>query len=446
MVVVGMGVGGEEVAGRLADAGLSVVGVDEHLVGGECPYYGCIPSKMMLRASTAIAEAGRVGELAGRSEVHPDWRPVAERIRIEAAAGWDDTAAVLRFTDKGGRFVRGRAYLDGPGRVCVDDHVFQARRAVVFGTGTRPYAPPVEGLAGTPYWTNRDAVRLTRLPGSLVVLGGGPMGVEMGQVFARFGVPVTLLEAADRVMVAEEPETSDLVAAALRADGVDLRTGVRTERVDHDGGRFVLRVSDGMTVEAENLLVTTGRRAHLDELRVDSLGLDPRARYLTADDRMRVTDGVWAVGDVTGVGGFTHLAMYQADIAVRDILGQPGPPADYRALPRALFTDPEVGSVGLTEQQAHEAGLDVRIGMARLPTTSRGWIHGVGNEGFVKLVVDRRRDLLVGGTSAGPAGAEVLGALSVAVHGQVPVERLRHMMYAYPTFHRGIQDALREVT
>jgi pyruvate/2-oxoglutarate dehydrogenase complex dihydrolipoamide dehydrogenase (E3) component len=198
-------------------------------------------------------------------------------------------------------------------------------------------------------------------------------------------------------------------------------------------------------VTGERLLVATGRRTDLGRLGVDAVGLDPKAKAIEVDDHLRAGDRLWAVGDVTGNGAFTHVAMYQAGIAVRDILGQPGPPADYRALPRVTFTDPEIGAVGLTEAQALSRGLRVRTGTAQIPKSARGWIHKAGNEGFVKLVADSDSGVLVGATSAGPTGGEVLGALVVAVHGQVPVERLRHMMYAYPTFHRTIEDALRDL-
>ncbi|WP_233512823.1 dihydrolipoyl dehydrogenase family protein, partial [Micromonospora deserti] len=320
VVVIGLGVGGEEVAGRLAEAGLTVVGIERDLVGGECPYWGCVPSKMMIRAANAIAEARRVDGLAGTAQVRPDWAPVAKRIREEATDHWDDRVAVERFTGKGGRFVRGSGRLDGPGRVRVGDQVFQARHGIVLGTGTRPSVPPIDGLADTPYWTNRQAIEVEQLPESLLVLGGGAIGLELAQVFARFGVRVTVVEALDRVLAVEEPEASEVAAAALRADGVEIHTGVRAERVDHDGRGFVLRGAGGAESTAERLLVVTGRRAHLDELRLDTVGVAADQRYLPVDDRLQVTDGIWAVGDVTGEGAFTHIAMYQAAIVVADLL------------------------------------------------------------------------------------------------------------------------------
>ncbi|MDG6106499.1 NAD(P)/FAD-dependent oxidoreductase [Dactylosporangium aurantiacum] len=445
IVVVGLGVGGEEVAGRLAEAGLRVVGVEGRLVGGECPYWGCVPSKMMIRAGNALAEARRVPQLAGTAEVRSDWAPVARRIREEATDSWDDKVAVDRLVGKGVTFVRGWASITGPGEVTAGDRVFRATRGIVLGTGTEPAVPPIDGLAGTPLWTNREAIEVETLPASLIVLGGGAIGVELAQVFARFGVAVTVVEAADRLVALEEPESSDLARAALTRDGVTVHVGVTASAVHHDGDCFTVSLSDGGTVTAERLLVATGRKVDLSKLGVDRVGLDPAARAVTVDERMRAADGVWAVGDVTGHGAFTHMAMYQAGIAVRDILGQDGPPADYRAAPRVTFTDPEIGAVGLTEAQARAAGLRVRTGTGQVPSSSRGWIHKAGNEGFIKLVEDADRGVLVGATSAGPVGGEVLSALAVAVHAEVPVETLRHMIYAYPTFHRGIEDALRDL-
>jgi pyruvate/2-oxoglutarate dehydrogenase complex dihydrolipoamide dehydrogenase (E3) component len=400
---------------------------------------------MMIRAGNALAEARRIPGLAGSSTAQPDWAPVAKRIRDEATDSWDDKVAVDRFVDKGGIFVRGRATVVGPGRVKVGEQEYAATRGLVIATGTTAVIPPVDGLADTPYWTNRDAVETETLPSSLLVLGGGAIGVEFAQVLARFGVQVTVLEGSDRLISMEEPESSDAAAAALARDGVKALTGVRAQHVSHTDAGFAVQLSDGSTVTGEKLLVATGRAARLGSLGLESIGLDPSARFLTTDERMRVAEKVWAVGDVTGNGNFTHMAVYEAHIAIRDILGQDGPSADYRARPRVTFTDPEIGAVGMTEKQARDAGIDVQVGYASLPSSSRGWIHGPGNDGFIKLVADRARGVLVGATSAGPSGGEILGALSVAVHGEVPVATLKSAIWAYPTFHRALDDALKDL-
>ncbi|MDF5758719.1 NAD(P)/FAD-dependent oxidoreductase [Spongiactinospora sp. TRM90649] len=445
VVVMGGGPGGEDVAGRLAEAGLRVAVVEGKLFGGECPYWGCIPSKMMVRAAELITEARRVPGMAGDATVSPDWSPVAKRVRAEATADWNDQAAVDRLLGKGGHFIRGWGHVTGPDEITVRAtgdgvRVLRARRGIVLATGSQPTIPPIEGLAGTPYWTNRGAIETERVPESLVVLGGGAIGSELAQVFARFGAAVTVVESSPRILAAEEPEAGELLAEAFRADGIDLRTGVRAVRAGHDGERFTVHLNDGTSVEGERMLVATGRHSDLPALGVGAAGIDESARTIATDARMRAADRVWALGDVTGRGAFTHMSMYQADIVVKDILGEPVHDAEYHAVPRVTFTDPEIGAVGLTEAQARRQGLDVRTAVSDLG--SRGWIHRA--RGFFKLVA--ADGVLVGATSAGPYGGELLGMLTVAVHSRLPVARLNEMIFAFPTFHRGIYPALAKLT
>ncbi|MEV8371394.1 NAD(P)/FAD-dependent oxidoreductase [Kribbella sp. NPDC056861] len=446
VVVIGLGVGGEEASGRLAQAGLNVVGIEPRLVGGECPYFGCIPSKMMIRAANLIAETRRVDGMAGTASVTPDWAPVHKRIRDEATDNWNDKVAVDRLVGKGVTFVRGHGTITGPGRVVSGDREFEASRGIIVATGTVPVVPPIDGLAGTPFWTNQDAIQLETLPDTLLVLGGGAIGLELTQVFARFGVKVTVIEGSDRILAMEEPESSELARFALERDGVVFRTGVHAKAVSHSGDGFSVTLDDGSAVAGEKLLVATGRRVDIRQLGLDQVGLDPAARRIEVDEHVRAGDGVWAIGDVTGVGAFTHNAMYQANIAVLDILGtDDAPTASYHAMPRVTFTDPEIGAVGVTEQQARDQGIDVRTGITQVPSSTRGWIHKAGNEGFIKLVMDNERGVLVGATSSGPTGGEVLGALALAVHAAVPVHSLQQMIYAYPTIHRAIGDALKDL-
>jgi pyruvate/2-oxoglutarate dehydrogenase complex dihydrolipoamide dehydrogenase (E3) component len=444
VVVVGLGVGGEETAGRLAQAGLRVVGIESRLVGGECPYYGCIPSKMMVRAANLIAETRRVNGMAGTATVEPDWTPVAKRIREEATDTWNDQVAIDRLVNKGATVIKDHATITGPATVRAGDREFEATRGIVIATGTVPSVPPIDGLAGTPYWTNREAIEVETLPASLLVLGGGAIGMELTQVFARFGVQVTVIEGAPEVLAMEEPESGVLAREALERDGVTFRRGAHAKQVEYAGNTFTVGLDDGSSVRGEKLLVATGRRIAIADLGLDKVGLDPAARRIEVDEHVRAGDGVWAIGDVTGVGVFTHNAMYQADIAVRDILQEEdAPTASYHAMPRVTFTDPEIGAVGLTEKQARDAGLTVRTGFTELPASTRGWIHKAGNEGFIKVVMDADRGVLVGATTAGPSGGEVLSALAVAVHAAVPVHSLRQMIFAYPTFHRAIGEALK---
>ncbi|WP_112141302.1 dihydrolipoyl dehydrogenase family protein [Glycomyces dulcitolivorans] len=441
VVVVGMGPGGESAAAELARAGLAVVGVERRLVGGECPYYGCIPTKMIVRASDAIAEARRVPALGGTADVAPDFATVAQRIRGEATDDWNDQVAADRFTDAGGRLVRGEAVITGPGAIRVGEQEFAVAKAIILNSGTEPAVPPIPGLADTPYWTNRDAVAATEAPESLIVLGGGAIGAELAQAFSRFGTKVTVFEAAERLLALEEPESGELVAKVFREEGIAVHTGAAVGSVAHDGDRFAVTAGT-VTVEADRLLVATGRRPNIRGLGLEAVGVDASGRSLDADEHLRLTDGVYAIGDIVGRGAFTHMSMYQAKIVTDHVLGNENAGAEYHAVPRVTFTDPEVGAVGVTEQQARDQGLAVATSISEIPNSSRGWIHKTGNEGFIKLVADSGRGILVGATSAGPTGGEVLSMLTLAVHERIPISSLRRMIYAYPTFHRAVEDAL----
>ncbi|MCU0297004.1 MAG: NAD(P)/FAD-dependent oxidoreductase [Candidatus Nanopelagicales bacterium] len=443
VIVIGLGPGGEDVAGNLAEAGLDVVGIEKELVGGECPYWGCVPSKMMIRAAGALQEGRRIPQLAGTSDVHPDYRPVARRIRDEATDDWNDQVAVDRFTGKGGRFVRGTGRLVSRDRVVVGDQTYNATRAVVIAAGSRAAIPPVPGLESTPFWTNRDAVKAEQPPSSLIVMGGGAIGVELAQVFSRFGSTVTIVEGADRILPPEEPESSQILSEVLSAEGIDIHTGRFVDAVAYTDGMFEVTVG-GVTMTAEKVLVATGRTPNSDLVGAEVLGVDLPGGYLPVDDHMQVVPGVFAVGDIAGKGAFTHMAMYEAAICERAILGRPGAGADYSAVSHVTFTDPEVGSVGLTEQQARAAGITVAVGTVSVPSTSRGWIHKVGNEGIIKVVADAERGVLVGATSVGPTGGEVLSFLALAVRAQVPIATLKNMIYAYPTIWRGIETAIHD--
>lgn len=446
VVVIGLGPGGEHVAGTLAEAGLAVAGVESRLVGGECPYWGCIPSKAMIRSADLVAEARRAPRLAGPVTLKPEWEPVARRVR-EVTSGWDDTEAADRLTGKGAALLRGHGRITAPGEVTVTrrdrpPEVLRARRAIVIATGTCPAVPPVPGLAGTPFWTNHEAIETQELPSSLVVLGGGAIGAELCQVFARFGCEVTVAEGAGRLLPQEEPEAGAVVERSFEADGITVHTGQQASGVSHAGGKFTVTLDGGQELVAGALLVATGRRADLAAVGVGALGIDESLRALPVDGELRAAPGVWALGDITGKGAFTHVSMYQAGVVIDSILGRETGGARYHAVPRVTFTDPEIGAVGMTQAQAHQQGVNARAAISSRPASSRGWIHGAGDSEFVKLVADADRGVLVGATASGPVGGEVLGALTVAVHARVPVRDLRETMFAFPTFHRGIEAAL----
>jgi pyruvate/2-oxoglutarate dehydrogenase complex dihydrolipoamide dehydrogenase (E3) component len=445
VVVLGLGVGGEDVANSLADSGLNVVGIESSLVGGECPYFGCIPTKMMIRADDMLAEGRRIPGFAGDSTVKPDWKPVARRIRDVATDNWDDRVAVERFERKGGHFVRGSGKLAGPGKVSVNGTTYEAASAIVISTGTSPAVPPIPGLDRVKYWTNREAVKVEQLPESLVILGGGAVGVELSQVFARFGVKVSIIEGMNRVLAMEEPEASAVLGDVLQRDGIELWLNSRAQSVDQRGDAIAVNLDGGRQITGAALLVATGRRANLRDIGLETVGLDPSARLLEPDDHLRVGERLWAIGDVTASGGFTHMAIYHAGIVIDDILGKPVPGADYRAKPRVTFTDPEVGAAGLTEEQAKTKGINVRTRIQKASVTSRGWIHGPGNEGFIKVVEDADRGVLVGATTMGPRGGDLLGLFELAIKLQIPTDELRHLIYAYPTFYRGSGEAVRKL-
>jgi pyruvate/2-oxoglutarate dehydrogenase complex dihydrolipoamide dehydrogenase (E3) component len=440
VIVVGLGPGGEHVAIKLGQAGWRVLGVEERLVGGECPYYGCVPSKMMIAAAETLREAGRVNAMAGSATVTRDWSPVAARIRDEATDIWDDAVAVKRLEDAGGTFVRGRGVLSGDGRVVVDGTTYTATKGIVINTGTAPAAPPIPGLADTPYWTNRDVVRLTELPASLVVIGGGAIGCELAQVMSLFGVQVTLVEVADRLVALEEPEASQELERAFAESGIQVLTGASIASVAYADGRFTLDLGE-QELAADKLLVAAGRRNNLEGLGLEHVGLDPQARVVETDERMRAADGIWAVGDIVGKGAFTHVSMYQAAVVLNDLLGRDGPWADYRAAARVTFTAPEVASVGRTEEAAREAGVDVVTATGDLG--GRGWM--ARESGVIKLVADRGREVLVGGVVVGPAGGEVMSMLELAVHAEVPIATLLQQHFAYPTYHRAYETVLKDL-
>jgi pyruvate/2-oxoglutarate dehydrogenase complex dihydrolipoamide dehydrogenase (E3) component len=279
------------------------------------------------------------------------------------------------------------------------------------------------------------------------VLGGGAIGCELSQVAARFGTSVTVVERAPRLLVVEEPRAGDVLAEVFAGEGIDVRVGVGATAVEPNGtaGAVRLRLEDGAELTADRLLVASGRRVDLHAVGLDTLGIDADARAVPVDEWCRVGDRVWAIGDIVGHGAFTHMSMYEADIVVRDVLGQGGAPGRFDAIPRVTFTDPEVGAVGLTEAQARERYAAVATASADVADTTRGWIHGPGNAGFISVVQDVERDVLVGATSAGPTGGEVLGFLALAVTQAVPVQAMIDMPYAYPTVHRGIQAVLQQL-
>ena len=457
VIVLGMGPGGEQVATDALAGGLTVIGIEAELVGGECPYWGCIPSKMAIRGATVLQESRRIEALSGTAQQQPDWSLVAARIRSEATDNWDDQVAVDRFLGNGGTFVRGYGKLTGPRTVVVGEIEYTATRALVIGAGTKASIPPIAGLAEVPYWTNREALRTETVPTSLVVLGGGAIGCELAQTFSRFGSSVTVVEAAPRLIAHEEPEAAVALLSAFEREGITVITGVGASKVsvaDHEGLPGVrVDLADGTAVCAAVVLVATGRRTELTKFNSAAIGIDPtQSRALRTNDFLEVVDdsgstvpGVYAVGDVAGKGAFTHVAVAQGRMIADQLLGRRTASWSSRSVGHVTFTDPEVGAVGLTEHDARTAGLNVVTASYPMASTTRGWIHGEGNDGLFKLIVDHARGVIVGGTVVGPHAGEVLAGLTVAVAGGVPVQRLIETVWAYPTYHRGFDAVLAEL-
>jgi pyruvate/2-oxoglutarate dehydrogenase complex dihydrolipoamide dehydrogenase (E3) component len=452
LIVVGLGPGGEDIAEEVARAGWSVLGIDERLVGGECPYFGCIPSKMMLRGAELLAEARRIEGMAGYAELQPDFAPVHRRIRDEATDDWDDRVAVERLEGTGATFVRGTARLDGRDadgrvRVVVGGETYRGRH-VVIATGTAPALPPIDGLAelresSDLVWTNREAVKAETAPPSLVVLGGGAIGCELAQAFSRFGTKVSIVEPTERLLHPEEPDASEVVRAVFERGGIAVHCRAKPTAVARGGDGVEVTLDDGTVLTGSTLLVAAGRKPNLSDIGLETVDLDPAARSLTVDDHMRVADGIYAIGDITGHGQFTHVAVWQSRVLTAHLLDREDVFGGYHGLAWVTFTDPEVGRVGKTEEQARADGLRVRVGVQQIAYNSRGWIHGPGNDGFVKLVEDADRGVLVGATVVSPYGGELLGMLTVAVHAEVATRTLATMHYAFPTLHRAVLEAVR---
>jgi pyruvate/2-oxoglutarate dehydrogenase complex dihydrolipoamide dehydrogenase (E3) component len=424
-VVIGAGPGGRGVARRLAKAGRRVAVVEDELVGGECPFWACIPSKALLRPAEARGEAVHVAGL-GRPPL--DWAEVA-RYRDYMVSGHDDTKKTKSLTDAGIEVVRGRGRVDGPGRVSAGEHALQAEH-VVIATGTTSAIPPIEGLDGVAYWTNREATAMETVPASAVVLGGGPVGVELGQMLARFGARTTIVEALPRLLARETPEVGDRLGELLRAEGIEVRLGAKAVRVEANR----VHLDDGSGVEGDRLVVAVGRKPRTDDLGLETVGIEPTdGGTLAVDAHCCAGDGLWAVGDVTGVAQFTHVAAYQAGVAVADMLGTPRE-ADYRAVPRVVFTDPEVAAVGETPEQARERGADVAVVTGDLADLDRTETYGHDLSGGYGLVADRAASQVLGAWAVGPLASEWIHPMALAISARIPLDLVGDGMAQFPTF------------
>ena len=451
VVVLGAGSAGESVATALAKAGRRVALVETLRVGGECPYVACMPSKAMLRSAQARAEARSLADLGGTSvpPVLDDedlaFRRAVER-RDEIAEHRDDSGAAGELQEAGVELVRGRGRVVREGVVEVEGREL-GWTDLVLATGSQPVRPPVEGLDRVPTWTSDEALSAQDRPRSLVVMGGGAVGCELSQVHARFGVRTTLVEAGPQLAGKEEPSVAALLAQVLRDDGVDVRLGVQLERAQlTDDGLAQVHLSDGTSLTAERVLVAVGRRPTTEGLGLDVLGIETGEKgEVQVDDHCRVVgqQHVWAAGDVTGTAPYTHTANYQARIVTQNLLGHDAV-ADLRAIPRAVYTEPAVSSVGMAEEQAREAGIDAMTATMDLGEVARTSTEG-GGGGRLVLTADREKGVLIGAAVIGPRADEWLSEATLAIRAQVPLAVLADVVHAFPTFGEAYEPPLREL-
>ena len=417
VVVLGGGSAGEAVARGLASRERSVALVEPGLVGGECPYLACMPSKALLRA----AAAGR------------DWSD-AVSFRDEVAEHRDDSSTVRSLIESGVTVIKERGLIVGKGELRAGDHHLTADQLVI-ATGAEAVLPPIDGLEDADPWTSEDALSSDELPGSLLILGGGPVGCELAQVYARFGSTVTVVEPAKRLLPSEPPSIGDAVATALRNEGVEVRVGVEPRGVVHDDGLTTVRLADGTDISAARILVAAGKKPRTADIGLDAIDVKPADdNVVPVDERCRVTDGVWAAGDVTGIAPFTHTANYQATVIVANICGEDRR-VDDRAIPRVVYTDPAVFCVGRTDDGLRTATFD-------LSETARA-IVAERKDGSVTLFADG--DHLVGAACVGPEADHWGGELTLAIRAEVGLDVLRDVVHAFPTFGEALEPAYDEL-
>jgi len=450
VVCLGGGVAAEALAAGLRDSGLTLAVVERELVGGECPYWGCMPSKTLLRSGETLSEAGRARLLAAsRVEWTVDFAKVSKRV-LWMARDLDDSRPAAALEATGARLFRGEGRLTDARTVEVGGEQLVARRAVVVANGSTAAIPPIPGLESVEFWTNRQAAIPRELPASLAILGGGAIGVELGQAFARLGGTVTVIEAGPTFLGHEEPEVGAALRPHLEADGIALTIGDPCVGVESSsaassakGAAVTVRLRSGATIHADRLLVATGRRPNVEAWQAAGLARTERGWLKVDPATLESQAGVFGAGDVTGIGGFTHVAHYHGQIIARRLRGLDAK-ADHTAIPRVTFTDPEIASVGLSESAARTAGIDVIVAGADPAEAARGYIHDFHN-GAIKLVADRARGVLIGATLVTPRAGEIIGELVLAIKQATPLRALADVIHPFPAFNRVLGGSLDEL-
>jgi pyruvate/2-oxoglutarate dehydrogenase complex dihydrolipoamide dehydrogenase (E3) component len=433
-VVLGAGPAGEVCAGELADGGMKTAIVERELVGGECSYWACIPSKTLLRPGEAI-EAAR--QAPGAREA------VTGKLDVGEAVGWrdfqvsdyDDAGAAKWLDEKDIDIHRGEGRITAPGKLSVDGTEIETER-IVIATGSDPVIPPIDGLAELDdRWTSREGTGVKSVPERLLILGGGPVGVELAQALTRMGSSVSLVEGEDRVLSREAEAAGRAIGEALSSEGIELKLGQRAESASRYDDGYALGFADGSELRGEELLVATGRKPRTAEIGLEEVGIEPGEKgEVEVDERLRAADGVWAIGDATAIMPFTHVGKYQARVAAADMLGREAR-ADYRAVPRVVFTDPQLAAVG--KPDGERTGTAELASIARTSTYTREYDQ---HPGFLTLISDGEK--LIGAYAVGPEAGEWLQQATLAIRAEVPLDVLRDTIQPFPTFSEAFQAAL----